>query len=144
VRFLTFFVSAAALALPIGATAEGQKAFGILSVHALVQPTASLKFEFRNEGLIVTPGDLVRGYVELSAASVLSIATLNLKPEITVDFNPVARLFRSLEILNEGTRTAAAGGGYPAPSAVLTYRIHLAEGALPGRYALPLTFNVTL
>jgi hypothetical protein len=144
-KSLPCVVSLAALAFALGASAEtGQKAFGVLTVHALVQPTASLKFEFKNDGVVIVPGDVARGYVELSAASVLSIATLNLRPDITVDFTPVADLFRTLEILTQDRTSSAAGGRSGPAESVLTYRIYLAEGVKPGRYALPLTFNVTL
>lgn len=139
------WVSAAALAA-IAVTAvgaeTGKKAFGVLQVFAIVQPSAAFKFEFRNEAVVVTPGDLARGFVDLPAASMLSIDTLALRPDITVDFSPVADLFKSLEIRTEEQKLSAAGGR--SAESLLTYRLYLADGARPGRYALPLTFNVTL
>jgi hypothetical protein len=141
--FVPSVLMAALAFAPLADAETGRRALGILNVQALVQPTASFKFEFRDDGLVVTPGDLARGYVELSAASFLSISLLKLRPEITVDFSPVADLFKALEILTEERRTSAAGGS-SGGEAVLTYRIYLADGAKPGRYGLPLTFNIAL
>jgi len=123
----------------------GKRAVGFLGVRASVQPSAAVKLDFKSTQIVVTDGDISRGYVELPASSVVSVQAGGLVPEIVMDFTPMPDAFKSMEI--RAAHSSAAAGGTAErrlPETSLSYRFNLADGARPGLYPLPLTFNVTL
>jgi hypothetical protein len=142
--FQIAFLGLLAALSPAGAE-TGQKAFGLITVVANVQPTAVLKFQFTTVQLNVTAEDIARGYIELPVSSLLSVNAGKLVPNVVVDFTPTEGAFRSLEIRTRDSFTAASGQtSGTASEAVLSYRINLAERARPGNYPMPLTVNVLL
>lgn len=124
-----------------------------ITVTARVAPWVKLNLEYQQMQLTVTPADVARGYVEVSAASRLTVTTNN-RPGYTLNFQPLADIFRSVAINGPGVSVEfGAGGGTVIQSGAeigvartlmeLGYRFYLAEGVQAGSYSWPLSVSVS-
>jgi hypothetical protein len=146
-RRLVFGALIAAL-VPTGTddAAAGQ-ARAYMSVSATVVDSVSIRAIYQAQNLVVTPGDVARGYVEVPAGSRLEIR--NPGP-CAFEFRATGELFSSVRISgvdgvaelgpSGGTllQKPAAGGGAVA----VNYRFALAPGIAPGAYGWPLSLTV--
>jgi hypothetical protein len=125
-----------------------------IAVIARVAPWVKLFHEHQQMQLTVTPADVERGYVEVSAASRLTVATNNPAGYI-LEFQPRSAIFRSVAIHGPGVNAeiSAGGGsvmqggdgsGVARTRVELSYRFYLAEGVRAGSYFWPLLVSVSL
>lgn len=142
-----------ATGVPIQAVAAGSTTQSI-AVIARVAPWVKLYHEHQQMQLTVTPADVERGYVEVSAASRFTVATNNPAGYI-LEFQPRSAIFRSVAINGPGVNAeispgggsviqAGGGGGVARTQVELSYRFYLAEGVQAGSYLWPLLVSVSL
>lgn len=142
-----------ATGVPIQAVAAGSTTQSI-AVIARVAPWVKLYHEHQQMQLTITPADVARGYVEVSAASRFTVSTNNPTGYI-LDFQPRSDIFRSVAIYDPAVNAEiGAGGGRVIQSGAgrgvarmqveLNYRFYLAESAQAGTYFWPLLVSVSL
>ena len=146
----------AAISLATGCPTQAEAAGSItqtITVTARVVPWVKLNLEYQQLQLTVTPDDVARGYVEVSAASRFTVTTNN-RAGYTLNFQPRAGIFRSVAINGPGmSMEFGAGGGTVIQSGAevgvartlfeLGYRFFLAEGVQAGNYSWPLSVSVS-
>lgn len=118
---LPFLLLAAASALPATSWASGT-APATLGVSAEVRPSGVFRVETRRALIEVSEADVVRGYVEIAAGSMLKLDTGRFTPEVVVDFSPESGPFKSVEMRTDTGWLAAGadfGGGLRLDPAML-------------------------
>src|SRR3989442_11280335 len=159
-RPLAFALCLALAAFPTAAAESGKKAFGVITVMAIVQRSVVVKYEFKGLQRRVTAEDIARGHIDLPASALLSVNAGKLTPLIVVDFVPVEGRLKHIEIRSKETKVEATEllDRLPAPGAgllrtqlralgpykpmampgsgasvpVLSTRIHFSDQARPG------------
>jgi hypothetical protein len=132
-------------ALPVQAAQSS-----LMQVSAVV--IANIKLDSRHQAteLKITEADLVRGYVDVPAASRFVVST-NSRTGYRMDFHPIGELFESVHIhgLADPASLGADGGtivqrGVPQANTTheLSYRFTLRAGVQPGSYQWPLLLSV--
>lgn len=146
----------AALSFATGCSSEAEAAGSITqttTVTARIAPWVNLNLEYQQMQLTVTPADVARGYVEVSAASRFTVTTNN-RAGYYLNFQPRAEIFRSVAISGPGVSIEiGAGGGTIIQGGAengiartlleLGYRFYLNEGVQPGSYSWPLSVSVS-
>jgi hypothetical protein len=121
-----------------------------LAVGVTVLPRTEIESESSPATLTVTAADVSRGYVDLPAATRLSV--WNTSPAgYVVDVWPAVNLFSAADVEAAGgvATVGDAGGTVVARGArgrglplVMSVRFHLAPHVGPGRYPWPLRYQV--
>ncbi|MGQ0579294.1 MAG: hypothetical protein ACT4PQ_10350 [Betaproteobacteria bacterium] len=146
----------AAVSIATGCPTQAEAAGSItqsITVTARVAPWVKLNLEHQQMQLTVTPDDVARGYVEVSAASRFTVTTNN-RAGYTLNFQPQADIFRSVAIHGLGVSVEiGSGGGTVIQSGAdfgivrtlleLGYRFYLAEAVQAGSYSWPLSLSVS-
>jgi hypothetical protein len=113
-----------------------------VSVHVIARAVVSVERDLG--GVLVTPADLERGFVDLPAPVELRVRT-NSRRGYVLQFNNMSNAFTAIELRGNGVtihvaeesflqRTAVAGGD----RLVLSARVWLRPGSTPGRYDVPI------
>lgn len=137
-------IAAAVLVVPFAAQGGGVS-MGFFNVSAVVQPSAILSLDFKPLSFSISEADMARGYIDVPAASVLSVSSGRIVPQVVLEFDPTEGPFKNLSLRSAPTR--AAGGGtavVEANSATIGYRLLLADNAGRTRPAIPLVISITL
>ena len=121
-----------------------------LQVSVTVQARALLHVESAPAGLLLTEADVQRGYVELPAASRISVRT-NSPTGYLLAFEITSGLIEEIQVRGLGAETyiSSMGGWVAQPytgavtSAELSYRLVLSKDARPGEYPWPVTLSAS-
>lgn len=105
--FVRFALALAAAQIPLPAGAGGA-APAAIRVSAEVAPSAVFRFETGRSAIEVSPDDVKRGFVEITAASLLRLETGRLTPVVVLDFSPESGPFKSVEMRTDTGWLAAA------------------------------------
>lgn len=122
-----------------------------MSVSATVVARAVMSVEYQAPTLTITEEDIVRGYVDVPAASRFTVRC-NAPAGYVLTFQGRADYFRQVRIAGLPTEAVVGGqGGWlPQPyrrvagTMELSYRFILAESARPGTYGWPLALSAGL
>jgi hypothetical protein len=121
-----------------------------MAVSAVVIANARMQPSYQAPQLKITEADVLRGHVEIPAASRFSVTT-NSRSGYRVEFQPQGDFFESVSIagLGKAVRLGADGGsivmrGPLAPDLTheLSFNFSLRPGTLPGVYPWPLQMSV--
>jgi hypothetical protein len=130
--------------------AEAVQRSAAMPVSVTVIANAKLKSSYQATQIKVTAADVVRGYVEVPAASRFTVAT-NSRSGYLLEFHPVGNLVESVQVggLGNAVQLGADGGiivqrGIPSPNLTheLSFRFSLSPDTLPGNYPWPLALSV--
>ncbi len=121
-----------------------------LQVSVTVQARALLKVEAEPASLLLTETDIRRGYVDLPAASRISVRT-NSPTGYLLAFEVGGAPIENVRVLGLGAETHIGGaGGWiaqpysgPVTSAELSYRLVLSKDARPGEYPWPVALSAS-
>jgi hypothetical protein len=141
---------AAVIALTAGAALAGPNQ-ATMAVSATVVARAVLTVDYQSPTLTITEGDISRGYVDVPAASRVTVRC-NALGGYVLTFEGSADFFRQVRVTGLPTEAVIGGhGGWlPQPysrnatAMDLSYRFILGEGARPGTYGWPLALSVAL
>jgi hypothetical protein len=131
-------------------SAEAAQTRAAMAVSAVVIANARMQPAYQATQLKITEADVLRGHVEIPAASRFSVTT-NSRSGYRVEFQPQGDFFESVSIagLGNAVRLGADGGsivmrGPLAPDLTheLSFRFSLRPGTLPGVYPWPLQMSV--
>lgn len=119
-------------------------------VSVTVQARALLKVEAEPASLLLTETDIRRGYVDLPAASRISVRT-NSPTGYLLAFEIAGGPIEDVRVLGLGAEAHIGGaGGWiaqpyngPVTSAELSYRLVLSKDARPGQYPWPVTLSAS-
>lgn len=151
---LSFLAIAAAVLVAPFAAQGGGVSMGFLGVSAVMQPSAVLTLDFQPLSFSISAEDIERGYIDLPAASVLTVSSGRIVPQVVLEFDPGEGPFKNLSLRSAPAK--AAGGGTVAPregqpmrtayanAATLGYRLLLADKVGRTRPAIPLVLSITL
>jgi len=135
--------------MPDAEAASSRSARAELKVSATVLPFASLNVSNRTQTLVITESDILRGYVDIRAASSIEVKT-NTRDGYYLSFELFDASFRQVQVDGLG-RSALVGSGsgiVPMPSSGrvvrmdLSYRFILSDNVKPGVYPWPMTISV--
>ncbi len=150
-RLIKNILITVALVLMVGVSPAFAGSGAKVEVYARVMPMVSVQVVNQPSVLNITPSDIEKGYVEVPAATVLTVKT---NSAYVIYFERVAedRLFEEIEV-DTGTATTSIvtsqGMVYePYPGSVhpsrktISYRFYLAESVEPGVYPWPVQVGV--
>lgn len=133
---------------PLMGQAEAADARAYMTVTATVVDTVSIRTMHQAQSLMVTPQDVARGYVDVSAGSRFEITH---RGPCLFEFRPLGTIFRAVKVsgVEGGAEFGSEGGtmlqkssaGGSAPVAI-NYRFQLAPGVSAGAYSWPLSLTV--
>jgi hypothetical protein len=147
---------ACALAVSVGltpivaTTAEAAQTSAAMGVSVTVVAHAKMQTVFQETQLKISREDIVRGFVEVTAASRFSVST-NSQSGYLLEFYPVGEIFESVQIHGLGSPVhIGADGGVivqrgqllPTFTHELSFRFKLCADVLPGNYPWPLQLSV--
>ncbi len=121
-----------------------------VTVSAFVMPHANLKVVRQAHELMITNADILRGYVDVNAASLFQIKN-NSPKGYMLAFESVGTTFKEVHIKGSGIDVVLTYGTgliarpYAGKSPVtleLSYRFILSDEIAPGTYAWPLTASI--
>lgn len=144
ILFSLVAIAGAVFIAPFAAQGGGVS-MGFLTVSAIMQPSAVLTLDFKPLSFSISEADIARGYIDVPAASVLSVSSGRIVPQVVLEFDPTEGPFKNLSLRSAPAR--AAGGGTVAAeanSATIGYRLLLADNAGLTRPAIPLVISITL
>jgi hypothetical protein len=110
---VTSILSAIALGglLTVPARSEaGGMSHGVMLVSASVRPSAMFRFSANSSIIAISAADIERGYVDIPAASLLSVSAGKVPPVVVVEFAPQVSAIKSVEVKTERGWRVAAGG----------------------------------
>ena len=136
-------------AAPVSPALAGSAAAG-LQVSVTVQARALLHVESAPAGLLLSAADVQRGYVDLPAASRISVRT-NSPTGYLLAFEVAGGPIEAVRVRGLGAETyiSSMGGWIARPytgaltSADLSYRLVLSKDARPGEYPWPVTLSAS-
>ena len=136
-------------AAPVSPALAGS-ASATFQVSVMVQARALLQVESEPASLLLTETDVQRGYVDLPAASRISVRT-NSPTGYLLTFEIVGGPIEEVQVRGLGAETYISGmGGWIArpytgavTSAELSYRLVLSKDARPGEYAWPVMLSAS-
>jgi len=119
-----------------------------VTVSATVLSRATLKIIHQTPELVVTNADIMRGYVEVRAASRIEVKSNSLAGYLLV-FDGLCMPFKEVYVqgLTNEVQISSESGWIPQPytrgavAMELSYRFILSEDAQPGTYAWPLSIS---
>lgn len=153
VAFLSMASSPAAGAQEsAGARPSAGRSSASIEVSASILPRTTLSIRSQPRLLVVTPGDIRRGYVEVAAASRIEIRSNDPRGYLLVFENRGGPEAPFREILVRGlereVQIGRGGGWIPRTdargpvAAELSYRFSLEKDVVPGNYPWPLLLSV--
>jgi hypothetical protein len=122
-----------------------------LAISGSLETHTALKIVFLTSELVITPSDILQGYIDIPAAAQIEIRNYNLAGYLIV-FKGLSGPFREVRIegLEQEVVVTAHGGeiaqsyqGRDPLMARLKYRVILSDKAKPGKYPCPLTISVS-
>lgn len=123
-----------------------------ITVSATVQASISQTLVSQEKALLVTQENVVKGYLDVPAATVLQVKTNDPRGYLlSVEVNQ--EVAREVWIMDNDRTTVVSGGiglihqPYPGPFGKvkeISYRIFLASNTKPGFYAWPLNVTASL
>jgi hypothetical protein len=147
---------ACALAVSVGlspiaaTTAEAAQTSAAMGVSVTVVAHAKMQTVFQETQLKISRDDIVRGFVEVAAASRFSVST-NSQSGYLLEFYPVGDIFKSVQIggLGSPVHIGPDGGAIVQRGQLLanfthelSFRFTLSADMLPGNYPWPLHLSV--
>jgi len=97
------------LAVPAASEAGGVGQ-GVILVSASVRPSATFRFTANFSNITISAADIERCYVDISAASLLSVSAGKVPPVVIVEFAPQEGAIKSVEVKTERGWRVASGG----------------------------------
>ena len=122
-----------------------------LAISGSLETHTALKIVFLTSELVITPSDILQGYIDMPAAAQIEIQNYNLAGYLIV-FKGLCGPFKEVRIegLDQEVIVTPQGGeivqsyqGRDPLMAKLKYRFILSDKAKPGKYACPLTISVS-
>jgi hypothetical protein len=122
-----------------------------LAISGSLETHTALKIVFLTSDLVITPSDILRGYIDIPAAAQIEIQNFNLAGYLIV-FKGLCGPFKEVQIEGldrevivtpQGGEIAQSYQGRDPLMAKLKYRFILSDKAKPGKYACPLTISVS-
>lgn len=151
---LSLLVIVVAVLIAPFAAEGGGASMGFLNVSAVMQPSAVLTLDFRPLSFSISEADIERGYIDVPTASVLTVSSGRIVPQVVLEFDPSEGPFKNLSLRSApakaaGGATAAPREGQPmrtadANSATIGYRLLLADKVGRTRPSIPLVLSITL
>ena len=132
---------------PLAVAAERNAA---MQITATVIANARVRTDYQATQLVISEADVARGYVEIAAASRISVTT-NSRSGYLMEFHPVGNLFESVEVegIGNAVQLGADGGSIvrrgPLPPKLtheLSFRFTLRPDTPPGNHPWPLLLSV--
>ena len=136
--------------VPMAQPAEAAQNNAAMSVSVTVVAGAKMQTQYQATQLNVTQLDVDRGYVDIVGAARFSVTT-NSHSGYVMEFNPVVKLFDSVQVSGIGSPVhLGADGGmiaqrdltHLAQTHELNFRFTLNQDVKPGNYPWPLLMSV--
>ncbi len=134
----------------VATTAEAAQTSAAMGVSVTVVAHAKMQTMFQETQLKISKDDVVRGFVEVAAASRFSVST-NSQSGYLLEFYPIGEIFESVQIggLGSAVQISAEGGAIVQRGQLLvnfthelSFRFTLRADVLPGNYPWPLQLSV--